>query len=53
VPDLLRAWGAAHNRRHPPGSPGRLTGLRLETRRWPGGTYGDYDRLDHAWEVEL
>ena len=53
MPELLRVWGTIYNRRLPPDSPERLTGLRLEARHWPGGHYGDYDQFKYSWEVEL
>jgi len=53
MPELLRAWGAVYNQRLASDSPERLTSLRMEMRRWPGGHYGDYETLDQTWEVEL
>jgi hypothetical protein len=51
--DLLRALGTVYNQRLPPESQDRLTLIRMEERRWPGGHFGDYDRVVHLWETEL
>jgi len=53
MPRLLRTWGETYNRGLPIGSPARLTRIRLESRRWTGGVYDDYDNPDYVWEVEL
>lgn len=53
MPDLLRAWGTVYNRDLSATSPKRLTAIRIEMRRWPGGRFGDYDVLEHVWEIEL
>ena len=51
--ELLRAWGEIHNSRLPEGAPRRLRAVRLETYRWEGGTYGDYERFVETWRAEL
>jgi hypothetical protein len=53
MPQLLRAWGEIHNGRLPMGSPNRLTAIRMEARRWPGGDYHAKAKTARVWEVEL
>src|SRR5215211_1867582 len=51
--ELLRAWGEIYNSRLPEDSPRRLRAVRLDTYRWEGGSYGDYERLVESWRAEL
>jgi hypothetical protein len=53
LPELLRAWGAIYNGRLPTTSPLRLRALRLDSYRWDGRRYADYDRFIESWRVEL
>jgi hypothetical protein len=51
--ELLRAWGAIHNRRLPADSPRRLRAVRLDAYRWDGGGYKDFNRFVESWRAEL
>ena len=51
--ELLRAWGAVHNRRLPADSPRRLRAVRLDAYRWDGGAYKDFGRFVESWRAEL
>ena len=51
--ELLRAWGEIYNARLPEGSPRRLRAVRLDTYRWEGGAYEDYERFVESWRAEL
>ena len=53
LPELLHAWGAIYNDRLPAQSGQRLKAVRLETYRWEGGGYANYDRFVQSWRVEL
>lgn len=53
LPELLRAWGEIYNGRLPPDSTGRLRSVRLDSYRWDGGRYADYERFIETWRVEL
>jgi len=53
LPELLRAWGAIYNDRLPAQSNRRLKAVRLDTYRWEGGNYANYDHFVQSWRVEL
>ncbi|MCM3869328.1 MAG: hypothetical protein ND895_01355 [Pyrinomonadaceae bacterium] len=53
LPELLRAWGEIYNSRLPPSSPQRLKAIRLDTYRWLGQRYSDYDSFIETWRQEL
>lgn len=49
IPDLLRAWGKMANAKFGD----KFTAIKLEVRRWKGGSYDNYDEFQQQWEVEL
>ncbi len=53
LPELLRSWGGIFNSRLPASSPRRLKAIRLDTYKWMGQRYSDYDRFIESWRVEL
>jgi len=53
LPELLRAWAEIYNSRLPPSSPQRLKAIRLDTYRWIGQRYSDYDTFIESWRHEL
>jgi hypothetical protein len=53
LPELLRAWGEIYNSGLPPSSPQRLKAIRLDTYRWIGQHYSDYDTFIETWRQEL
>lgn len=53
LPELLRAWGEIYNSRLAPSSPQRLKAIRLDTYRWIGQRYSDYDSFVESWRQEL
>ena len=53
LPDLLRSWGEIYNSRLPATSPQRLRAVRLDSYRWDGRAYSEYDTYVQTWRVEL
>lgn len=53
VDSLLRAWGTSYNRKVGAGSPKRLTAIRLDEYRWPGGAFENYRQFVRKYEVAL
>jgi len=53
LPELLRAWGTIYNSRWPASSPHRLKAIRLDSYRWMGQSYSNYDHFIESWRQEL